>query len=119
VIRRLFNACLCRPGDLRPSRDDLEIVGTFNPGAIAFGDEVIILVRVAERPRERRAGHTALPRWQSGAGLSQPTIIRLRRSATPVSTGRQRRQLRRPSGTRHMTSRLRPYRHRHSPAGMS
>ncbi len=70
MIRRLFNACLCRPGDLRPSRDDLEIVGTFNPGAIAFGDEVIILVRVAERPRERRAGYTALPRWRTGAGLT-------------------------------------------------
>ena len=70
MIRRLFNACLCRPGDLRPSRDDFEILGTFNPGAIAFGDEVILLARVAERPRERRAGHTALPRWQAGAGLT-------------------------------------------------
>jgi predicted GH43/DUF377 family glycosyl hydrolase len=70
MIRRLFNACLCRPGDLKPSRDDLEAVGTFNPGAIAFGDEVIILVRVAERPRERREGYTALPRWQTGAGLT-------------------------------------------------
>ncbi len=70
MIRRLFSACMCRPGDLRPSRDELEIVGTFNPGAIAFGDEVILLVRVAERPRERRAGYTALPRWQSGAGLT-------------------------------------------------
>jgi predicted GH43/DUF377 family glycosyl hydrolase len=70
VIRRLFNACLCRPGDLRPSREDLEIIGTFNPGAVAFGDEVILLVRVAERPRERREGHTALPRWQAGAGLT-------------------------------------------------
>lgn len=70
MIRRLFNACMCRPGDLRPSRDDLEIVGTFNPGAIAFGDEVVLLVRVAERPRERRTGYTALPRWQTGAGLT-------------------------------------------------
>lgn len=70
MIRRLFNACMCRPGDLRPSRDDFELVGTFNPGAIAFGDEVILLVRVAQRPRERRAGHTALPRWQTGVGLT-------------------------------------------------
>jgi predicted GH43/DUF377 family glycosyl hydrolase len=70
MIRRLSNACICRPGDLRASRDDLEIIGTFNPGAIAIGDEVILLVRVAERLRERRAGHTALPRWQSGAGLN-------------------------------------------------
>jgi beta-1,2-mannobiose phosphorylase / 1,2-beta-oligomannan phosphorylase len=69
MIRRLFNACLCCPADLRPSRDDLEIVGTFNPGATAFGDEVVLLVRVAERPRERRIGYTALPRWQNGTDL--------------------------------------------------
>ncbi len=69
MIRRISTTCLCRPGDLRPSRDDLEVIGTFNPGAIAFGDEVILLVRVAERPRERRAGYTALPRWQSGLGV--------------------------------------------------
>ena len=56
--------------DLRPSRGDFEVVGTFNPGAIAFGEEVILLVRVAERPSERRAGHTALPRWQAGVGLT-------------------------------------------------
>jgi predicted GH43/DUF377 family glycosyl hydrolase len=74
VIHRLFNACLCRPDDLRPSCDDLEIVGTFNPGVVAFGDEVVLLVRVAERPRERRAGHTALPRWQNGAGLTADWI---------------------------------------------
>lgn len=70
MIRRLFNACLCRPGDLQPPREDFEIVGTFNPGAIVFGEEVILLVRVAERPRERRTGHTALPRWQPDAGLT-------------------------------------------------
>lgn len=70
MIRRVLSTCLCRPGDLQPSRDDFEIIGTFNPGAIAFGAEVILLVRVAERPRERRAGHTALPRWQSGASLA-------------------------------------------------
>ncbi len=70
MIRRSFNACLCRPGDLQPSHADLEIVGAFNPGAVAFGDEVILLVRVAERPRERREGYTALPRWQTGIGIA-------------------------------------------------
>jgi predicted GH43/DUF377 family glycosyl hydrolase len=70
MIRRLFNTCLCRPGNLKPSRADLEIVGTFNPGAVRFGDQVILVVRVAERPRERRAGYTALPRWQPGAALT-------------------------------------------------
>ncbi len=70
MIARLFNACLLRPNDLEPSHDALEVVGTFNPGAIAFGDEVVILVRVAERSRERREGFTGLPRWDPDAGLT-------------------------------------------------
>jgi predicted GH43/DUF377 family glycosyl hydrolase len=69
MVKRLFNACLLRPGDVQPSQTDLEVVGTFNPGAVAVGDEVVLLVRVAEGPRERRAGFTALPRWDSGSGL--------------------------------------------------
>jgi predicted GH43/DUF377 family glycosyl hydrolase len=51
------------------SREDFEVVGVFNPGAIRVGDEVMLLVRVAERPRERRAGFLGLPRWEPRGGL--------------------------------------------------
>lgn len=67
MIRRLFNRCLLRPGDVQPSHEHLEVVGTFNPGAIAVGDEVVLLVRVAERPCEKRAGFTGLPRRDADA----------------------------------------------------
>lgn len=70
MIRRLFNACLLRPEDVQPSHEELEVVGTFNPGAIAVGDETVILVRVAERPREQREGLTGLPRWDPRSGLT-------------------------------------------------
>ena len=46
-----------------------EVVGVFNPGAILVDGEVILMVRVAERPREKRPGYTALPRWSPGVGL--------------------------------------------------
>ena len=42
----------------------------FNPGAVRAGDEVVLLVRVAERPRERRPGFTGLPRWDPAGGLT-------------------------------------------------
>jgi beta-1,2-mannobiose phosphorylase / 1,2-beta-oligomannan phosphorylase len=67
MLRRLFNACLIRPSDLRPSRPDLEVIGTFNPGAIATENGVVILVRVVERPVEKRMGYTALPRWDAAS----------------------------------------------------
>jgi len=70
MIKRLFQKCLLRPEDLTPSHDALEVVGTFNPAAIAFGDQVVLMVRVAERPRERREGYTALPKWDPTEGLT-------------------------------------------------
>jgi predicted GH43/DUF377 family glycosyl hydrolase len=70
LLNRHFEKLLLRPADLKPSREDSEVVGVFNPGAIRAGDEVILLVRVAERPRERRAGFTASPRWVPGEGLT-------------------------------------------------
>src|SRR3989454_1134070 len=66
--RRLFNKCLLRPSDFRPSQDDLEVIGAFNPGAIATAEGVVILVRVAEQPAERRQGQTGFPRWDTKAG---------------------------------------------------
>jgi predicted GH43/DUF377 family glycosyl hydrolase len=69
LLKRLFERLLLKPSDLKPLRDDFQVVGVFNPGAIRAGADVILLVRVAERPRETRPGYTALPRWSSGAGL--------------------------------------------------
>lgn len=70
LLKRQFEKLLLRPEDLEPSRPDFEVVGAFNPGAIRAGDEVVLLVRVAERPRERRPGFTASPRWVPGEGLA-------------------------------------------------
>jgi predicted GH43/DUF377 family glycosyl hydrolase len=68
VLQRHFERLLLSPADLKPLRDDFEVVGVFNPGAITVQGEVILLVRVAERPRERRAGFWALPRLAPGEG---------------------------------------------------
>jgi predicted GH43/DUF377 family glycosyl hydrolase len=70
TVRRLSTQLLLRPEDVPPSRDDFEVVGVFNPGAVRVRDEVVLLVRVAERPRERRPGFTGLPRWSPADGLT-------------------------------------------------
>ncbi len=65
MLERLHSTCLLKPADVPPSRDDLEVVGVFNPGAVATGngDEVVFLVRVAERPLAERPGYFPLTRW--------------------------------------------------------
>lgn len=69
MVSRRSTQRLLRPEDLPSSRDDFEVAGVFNPGAVRAADEVVLLVRVAERPRERRRGFTGLPRWDCGEGL--------------------------------------------------
>jgi predicted GH43/DUF377 family glycosyl hydrolase len=71
-LNRLFNKCLLRPADFTSSQDDLEVIGAFNPGAVATDDGIILLVRIAEQARERRAGYTSLPRWEPA---SQRVVI--------------------------------------------
>ena len=41
---------IIEPKDIKPSREDFEVIGVFNAGVTRFKDEVILLLRVAERP---------------------------------------------------------------------
>jgi predicted GH43/DUF377 family glycosyl hydrolase len=68
MIPRLFSRCLLRPEDLPPSQADLNVVGAFNPAAVATPDGVILLIRVAESVQEAPMGFVGLPRWDSQAG---------------------------------------------------
>ncbi len=70
TVRRLSTRRLLGPEHVAASREDFEVVGVFNPGAVRAGDEVVLLVRVAESPRERRPGFTGLPRWDLDDGLT-------------------------------------------------
>ncbi|MFO8008787.1 MAG: glycosylase [Candidatus Brocadiia bacterium] len=70
TVERLFNRCLLRPEDLEPSREDFRVIGAFNPGAARCGDEIVLMVRVAEAPAEQREGMTGLPRWTTDGTLT-------------------------------------------------
>ena len=82
ALKRLFNKCLLRPGDFKSSQDDLEVIGAFNPGAIATKDGVVILVRIAEQAKEKRPGQTASPRWDSN---SKRIVLDWENNAAPES----------------------------------
>src|SRR5882762_5958838 len=41
---------LVRPSGVKPSRPDFEVVCAFNPGATRYGDETLLMMRVAARP---------------------------------------------------------------------
>lgn len=66
MIRRLSERVVLRPEDVNPSRDDFKVMGVFNPGVAKINNEVALLARVAEKPRESRPGFMGLPRLASG-----------------------------------------------------
>lgn len=48
-IKKYEKNPVIRPQDVKPSHPDYQILGAFNPGAAIYKDEVILLLRVAER----------------------------------------------------------------------
>ncbi len=69
MLDRLYTHCMIRPGDIPASSDTMQVVGTFNPGAAAFGKGVALLVRVVEQPIQTRVGYVASPRIDHERGV--------------------------------------------------
>ncbi len=51
--RRFIQNPLLRPADLRPSHPGLEITCLLNPGVFRFQDKTWLIIRVAERPKQK------------------------------------------------------------------
>ncbi|GAB7387080.1 glycoside hydrolase family 130 protein [Bacillaceae bacterium] len=47
--------------DVKPSRPDFEVIGAFNAGVAKYGDETLLLLRVAERPVQNDPNHVLVP----------------------------------------------------------
>src|SRR6478609_6266174 len=60
-VRRFADNPILVPSQIQPSRPDFEVVGVFNPAAIRVGDETILLLRVAEAPRNVASNLVASP----------------------------------------------------------
>jgi predicted GH43/DUF377 family glycosyl hydrolase len=70
------------PASVVPSRPDFEVVGVFNPAAVAIGQETLLLLRVAEAPRGIPPEEVAAPVFDAASGTV--TVRRFRRDAAGV-----------------------------------
>ncbi len=72
MLKRSEKNPLIKPADVKPSALGYQVVGAFNPGAIAYKDEIILLLRLAEKcvPRE---GVIRVPvfRFENGRGIPE------------------------------------------------
>ncbi len=62
MIQRYATTRLLGPAQFHASDPRLTVIGVFNPGAVRYGDEIILLVRVAEAAAEQREGLLSSPR---------------------------------------------------------
>lgn len=74
---------LITPAMVPPSADGYRVRGAFNPGAIRFGDEILLLLRVAE-DCPAPAGEIAVPAVEFRGGRGVPGILRVRRDDPDV-----------------------------------
>ena len=59
---------IIRPNDVKPSHSDWEVVCAFNAGVARMGDEIILLLRIAERPLNQSGGVCRVPVYDSASG---------------------------------------------------
>ena len=59
-IKRNPHNPIIKTHDVQPSAEGLKVIGVFNPGACLFGDEIILLARVAETC-EQEKGWVKIP----------------------------------------------------------
>ncbi|WP_461111328.1 glycoside hydrolase family 130 protein [Spirosoma jeollabukense] len=72
-LRRLSNQPILQTSDVKPSIDGFDVLGAFNPAACFFGDEVLILLRVAEAPKARN-GYLPIPLIEEQDGVPTLTV---------------------------------------------
>lgn len=87
MVQRHDENPIITPRDVTPSRSDFEVVGAFNAGVTTMGGETILLLRVAERPRERDAQFVVSPRYDVDGNM---LIERIRRDDPDYDTSDSR-----------------------------
>lgn len=72
-LRRLSDQPILKTSDVKPAIDGFEVLGAFNPAACWFGDEIILLLRVAEAPKAEK-GRISIPLIEERDGVPMLTI---------------------------------------------
>ncbi len=75
MIRRFPNNPILSTKDVKPSRGDFEVMCAFNAGATRFKDQILLLVRVAERPMPKK-GYVATATLNPESGSIEPMYVR-------------------------------------------
>lgn len=87
-MRNAHNPIL-EPSDVAPSSPELEVVGVFNAGVAVAGDEIVLLLRVAEAPKGMPDDQIAAPVFDVDSG--RIVLRRWKRGRAGVEAGKDSR----------------------------
>ncbi len=77
LVERFAENPLIAPADVTPSRPDYEVLGTFNAGATVYNDQILLLLRVAERPADKADDEQLAPIFDPKTGKTNSLRIKL------------------------------------------
>lgn len=83
MIQKYAGNPLVRPVDVKPTLEGYQVTGAFNPGAVRFGDEILLLLRVAERAHPKE-GFIRVPAYRFEAGKAYPDVLEVERTDPDV-----------------------------------
>jgi len=78
MIKKYENNPIITPSDVKASLEGYKVVGAFNPGAITYEDEIILLLRVAEIC-EPKDGYVRTPIYKFENDKSFPGIMEFKK----------------------------------------
>jgi predicted GH43/DUF377 family glycosyl hydrolase len=84
MIKKHKKNPIIKPADVKPSKEGYKVLGAFNPGAVVFKDEIILLLRLAESCEEKE-GRVRVPIYKFNKGKSYPDIIEFKKDDPNVS----------------------------------
>lgn len=74
-VERFPQNPLIAPKDVKPTIDGWEVICAFNAGVIEYGDEILMLMRVAERPRNHRKDLVLVPIMDFEEGTAKLKVL--------------------------------------------
>jgi len=83
-IQKFSGNPIVKPSDVPPSLPGMRVLGAFNPGAIRYGDQVLLLMRVAERC-DQVDGKVRMPVYRFNQDGSHLEILELDASDPEVT----------------------------------
>jgi predicted GH43/DUF377 family glycosyl hydrolase len=73
MIKKYEGNPIISTAEVAPSLEGLQVLGAFNPGAIIYREEILLLVRIAERC-EKKEGYVRMPVYRFDETGSHPEI---------------------------------------------